>query len=79
MPESASPEIKATKFKPQQVIEFGQESPTDQTLKDLHKIRQEDQKGEGATKGFERLKMGNKEASLSQADIEKIDKENDGD
>lgn len=73
MPEPASPEIKATQFKPQQVIEFGRESPTDQTLKDLHDIRQKDQKNEGAKKGFDRLKIGNKEASLSQADIEKID------
>lgn len=68
-----STEIKATQFEPQQVIEFGRETPTDQTLKDLHEIRQKDQKSEGAKKGFERLKMGNKEISLSQADIEKID------
>lgn len=72
-----SSEIKATTFKPEQVIEFGKEGATasDVLIKSLQEIREKDLNGEGARKALERMREGDKEAvKLSQADIEKISK-----
>lgn len=76
MSEQKSPaEIKATTFKPEQVIEFGMKGATasDDLVKSLQEIREKDLSGEGAKEAFERMKIGDKESDkLSQADIEKI-------
>ena len=70
-----SSEIKATTFTTEQVVQFGKEGATasDSLIRKLQEIREKDQSGEGAKKGLEKMKKGDKESSrLSKADIEKI-------